>query len=98
MTNRLFVAGLPYEATEQELMDLFSKAGKVLTAKIIIDRATNRSKGFGFIDMETPEEAQTAIDTLNGDKSMGRTLIVKEATPKPDYQPRRSFDRDRRDR
>ncbi|HET7099393.1 MAG TPA: RNA-binding protein [Patescibacteria group bacterium] len=85
--KRLFVAGLPFETTEAELKDLFSKVGVVVSASIIIDKFSGRSKGFGFVEMTTDEEAQNAIKTLNETDFGGRRLVVAEAKPqeKRDY-------------
>lgn len=102
MAKRLFVGGLPYSTTEEELRDLFSKAGSVESINIIIDRFTNQAKGFAFVDMGTDEEAQNAIKTLNGTDLGGRKLIVAEAKPMEE-RPQRNFggggfqDRGRRD-
>lgn len=81
MNKRLFVAGLPFETTEAELKELFTKAGVVVSATIIIDKFSGRSKGFGFVEMETPEEATNAITTLNETDFNGRKLVVAEAKP-----------------
>jgi RNA recognition motif-containing protein len=76
---RLYVGGLPYQTTEQELIDLFQQVGTVGTATIIIDRATGRSKGFGFVEMEDTQEAQDAITRLNGTMLGNRTITVNQA-------------------
>ncbi len=81
MTNKLFVGGLAYELTDAQLEEHFAQAGKVLSAKVIIDRDTGRGKGFGFVEMETEAEAKTAMDTLNNSELLGRTIVVKEAKP-----------------
>lgn len=81
MNKRLFVAGLPFETTEAELRTLFSQAGVVVSATIIIDKFSGRSKGFGFVEMETAEEASKAITTLNESEFGGRRLVVAEAKP-----------------
>lgn len=78
-TSRLFVGGLPWSATSEELTKLFSKAGKVKSATVITDRQTGRSRGFGFVEMETPEENKKAIEKLNGDESLGRKIVVNFA-------------------
>ncbi len=85
MSPKLFVGSLSFDTTEQALTEAFAQAGTVVSAKIIIDRMTNRSKGFGFVEMSTPEEAQKAIDMWNGKVLGGRTLMVNEARP---MQPR----------
>jgi RNA recognition motif-containing protein len=81
MNKRLFVAGLPFTTSEAELKELFTKAGVVVSATIIIDKFSGRSKGFGFVEMETPEEATNAITTLNETDFGGRKLVVAEAKP-----------------
>lgn len=81
MAKKLYVGGLPYSATEDALRDLFSQAGTVESASIITDRASGRSKGFGFVEMSTEEEAQKAIETLNGKDFEGRNITVNEARP-----------------
>lgn len=81
MANRLYVGGLPYETTEDQIRDSFAQAGTVVMANIIMDRMTGRSKGFGFVEMSTNEEAQAAIDMWNGKDFGGRKLTVNEARP-----------------
>lgn len=81
MANKLFVGGLPYSVTEDELRDLFAAIGEVDSAQIIIDRETNRSKGFGFVTMKTDDDAQAAIKELDGKDFQGRRLAVNEARP-----------------
>ena len=80
---RLYVGGLPYQTTEEELIDLFQQVGNVSTATIIIDRATGRSKGFGFVEMGDAQEAQNAIARLNGSTLGNRTITVNEAQERP---------------
>jgi len=82
MMKKLYVGGLPYSTTEDALRDLFSQAGSVESAVIIMDRMTGRSKGFGFVEMATEEDAKTAIDTFNGKDYEGRSLTVDEARPR----------------
>lgn len=82
MSNKLFVGSLPYAVTEDQLKELFSGAGSVASARVITDRATGRSKGFGFVEMSTEEEAQRAIEMFNGKDMDGRTIVVNEARPK----------------
>lgn len=79
--KKLFVGGLNFKTTEQTLADAFSKAGKVLSAVIIMDRMTQRSKGFGFVEMENDDEAQAAIEMYNDQELDGRRVIVNEARP-----------------
>ncbi|MEX5212828.1 MAG: RNA-binding protein [Nitrospiraceae bacterium] len=82
MGSKIFVGGLPYAATEQELTDLFGQHGAVASAQIVTDRFTGQSRGFGFVEMTSPAEAQTAINALNGTQFGGRTLTVNEAKPR----------------
>ena len=96
MAKNLFVAGLSYNMTESELQDLFAEYGTVVSAKIVMDRETNRSKGFGFVEMSTEEESKNAIQALNGKDMDGRALAVNEARPREE-RPARSFG-DRNDR
>ncbi|MCD6568883.1 RNA-binding protein [bacterium] len=81
MNTRLYVGSLSYDTTEESLKDFFSQAGTVNSVSIITDKYSGRSKGFGFVDMSTEEEAQKAIETLNGKELDGRTIIVDEARP-----------------
>ncbi|KKQ93292.1 MAG: RNA-binding protein [Candidatus Levybacteria bacterium RIFCSPHIGHO2_02_FULL_39_36] len=84
MTNKLFIGSLDYSTTDAQLEEHFSKIGKVLSAKVIVDRMTGQGKGFGFVEMETPEAAKEALDQLNGSQLNGRSIAVKEATPRPE--------------
>ncbi len=84
MAKRIYVGGLPYSATEEDLEQLFSASGVVKDATIITDRYTGQAKGFGFIEMENDDEADAAINTLNGTQMGGRTLTVNEAKPRED--------------
>lgn len=81
MAKKLYVGNLPYSATQQTLQDLFAQAGTVATATVIIDRMSGRSKGFGFVEMSTEEEAEKAIEMFNGKEVDGRKLTVNEAKP-----------------
>jgi len=81
MGKKLYVGNLPYSATEQALVEAFSQCGKVESAKIITDRETGRSKGFGFVEMSTDEEAQGAIAKFHGADYDGRQMTVNEARP-----------------
>ncbi len=81
MGNKLYVGSLPYSTTEQQLSELFAEHGTVQSAKVITDRYTGQSRGFGFVEMSTGEEAQKAITALNGTPLGGRTLVVNEARP-----------------
>lgn len=79
--KKLFVGGLSFKTTEQGLAEAFSKAGTVLSAVIIVDRLTNRSKGFGFVEMENDADAATAIEMYNEKELDGRRVVVNEARP-----------------
>ncbi|MDP3837039.1 MAG: RNA-binding protein [bacterium] len=79
--KKLFVGGLSFQTTEDVLADAFAKAGNVTSSVIIKDRMTQRSKGFGFVEMETEEEAQAAIAMWNGQELDGRRVAVNEARP-----------------
>ena len=81
MAKKLYVGGLSYNTTEQTLKDAFAQAGTVETAIIITDKISGRSKGFGFVEMSSDEEAKKAIETLNGKELDGRNIIVNEARP-----------------
>ena len=81
MSTKLYVGGLPYSTTEQQLTELFSQQGSVTSAKVITDKFTGQSRGFGFVEMSTTEEAQKAISALNGTQLDGRPLTVNEAKP-----------------
>ncbi len=78
----LYVGNLPYKLTEEELTELFVAYGEVTEAKIIKDRFTDRSKGFGFVEMASADEAKQAIDNLNGTSVQGRQIVVNEARPR----------------
>lgn len=84
MATKLFVGGLPYATTEDELKGFFSDQGTVENVTIIMDRETGRSKGFGFVEMSSDEEAQNAIKNLNGKELGGRNIAVNEARPRED--------------
>lgn len=79
MSKKLYVGNLPFTTTSDELENLFSEHGQVTDAVVITDRETGRSRGFGFVEMSTPEEAQTAIGSLNGSNFGGRDLTVNVA-------------------
>ena len=81
MSVKLYVGGLPYSVTEQQLEELFSQQGAVTSSKVITDRVTGQARGFGFVEMATSEEAQKAITSLNGTQMGGRTITVNEARP-----------------
>ncbi len=82
MEKRLYVGNLPYTTTEEELRTLFGQAGQVTSIAIITDRETGRSKGFGFVEMATPAEAQKALSMFNGYSLGRRQLTVNEARPR----------------
>ena len=81
MGNKLYVGGLPYSVTEGQLQEVFAAHGTVESAKVISDKFTGQSRGFGFVEMSSGGEAQKAIEALNGTQLDGRTLVVNEAKP-----------------
>jgi len=83
--KKLYVGNLPYQVGDAELEQLFSEFGSVQSVQVIHDRDTGRSKGFGFVEMGSDQEAQAAIAALNGQQSGGRALTVNEARPKPEF-------------
>ncbi len=92
MQNKLFVGSLSYNTTDESLAEAFAVAGTVVSAKVIMDRDSGRSKGFGFVEMSSEQEAQTAIKMLAGKELDGRTLTVNLAKPmadRPARPPRR---------
>lgn len=88
MSVRLYVGNLPFSATEEELENLFSQSGVVISTNIVTDRDTGRSRGFAFVEMESSEAANAAIEALNGVDFNGRSLTVNEAKPKESRGPR----------
>lgn len=84
MATKLYVGNLPYSAKEESLKEHFSSAGSVASVKIIIDRETGRSKGFGFVEMDSEDGAQSAVSQLDGQEFEGRSLRVSEAKPQPE--------------
>lgn len=82
MGKKLFVGGLPFATTSEELEKLFADAGTVESANVITDRMTGRSRGFGFVEMSSDEEAKEAIKKLNGNKLGDRDIVVSEAKPR----------------
>ncbi len=82
MNNKLFVGNLSFNTTENDLQDMFAAHGTVTEANLMMDRATGRPRGFGFVTMGTPEEAQTAVEALNGKSVDGRALTVNLARPR----------------
>lgn len=95
MATKLFVGSLPWSVTDDQLKDFFASAGTVETANVVMDRETNRSRGFGFVEMSSEEEAQAAIKQLNNADLAGRNIIVSEARPKTDRPSGGSFNRDK---
>ncbi len=84
MAKKLYVGNLSYQITEDGLRDVFAAIGEVTSSKIVMDTATGRSRGFGFVEMANDEEAEKAITTLNGTAVMDRTINVSEARPQRD--------------
>ncbi|MCB0794167.1 MAG: RNA-binding protein [Flavobacteriales bacterium] len=88
----IYVANVPYSVRDEDLRELFEAYGEVSSAKIIMDRVTNRSRGFGFVEMANDEAARNAIEQTNGKSFHGRDLVVNEARPRTDGdRPARSF-------
>jgi cold-inducible RNA-binding protein len=94
MATNLFVGSLPYAVDDAQLEELFAAVGSVASAKVITDRETGRSKGFGFVEMATDEDAKKAIAELDGKEVSGRAIAVKEAQPRENRE-RRPFNGDR---
>ncbi|MEZ5608568.1 MAG: RNA-binding protein [Burkholderiaceae bacterium] len=88
MGNKLYVGNLPYSVRDQDLEQAFSQFGAVTSAKVMMERDTGRSKGFGFVEMGSNEEAQAAIDGMNGQSLGGRNVVVNEARPMEPRPPR----------
>ena len=84
MSTKLYVGNLPFQTTSEDLRDHFAKAGNVESAQVVEDRMTGRSRGFGFVEMTSPEEAAAAIEQFNGKDFNGRNLTVNEARPRTD--------------
>lgn len=93
MAKKLYVGGLSYDTTENTLKETFAGAGTVESATIIMDRMSGRSKGFGFVEMSSEEEAQKAIEMLNGKEIDGRSVTVNEARPQEPRSRGGGFDR-----
>ncbi|HET8563326.1 MAG TPA: RNA-binding protein [Candidatus Binatia bacterium] len=89
MGNKLYVGGLPYSVTEAQLEEIFSKHGSVVSARVISDKFSGKSRGFGFVEMASSEEGKRAIEALNGTDLEGRTLVVNEARPQERREGRR---------
>ncbi|MDD4931220.1 MAG: hypothetical protein PHG66_03710 [Candidatus Colwellbacteria bacterium] len=92
MAKRLYVGGLPYATRDSDLKETFSEIGEVASATVIMDRATGRSKGFGFVEYVNDADADKAIDAFDGKDLGGRTINVNEARPMED-RPKRDFNR-----
>jgi RNA recognition motif-containing protein len=90
MNKKLYVGGLAYSVTDEQLHRLFSSHGTVESAKVITDKFTDRSRGFGFVEMSTQEEAEKAIQALNGTQHEGRNLTVNISKPRDDRSSGRS--------
>ncbi|OGY24263.1 MAG: RNA-binding protein [Candidatus Woykebacteria bacterium RBG_13_40_15] len=82
MAKRLFVGSLPYDVTQEELQEMFAAVGTVESATLITDKFSGRSKGFGFVEMSSDEEADKAVKELNGKDVKGRNIVVNEARPR----------------
>jgi RNA recognition motif-containing protein len=93
MGNKLYVGNLPYKVRDNDLADLFSPYGEVASAKVMMERGTDRSKGFGFVEMADDAQAQAAIAGLHGQGMGGRPLVVNEARPLEPRPPRQFGDR-----
>ncbi len=89
MVNKLFVSNLAWEVNDEKLAEIFGSFGKVINASVILDKMTGKSRGFGFVEFEKPEEAKEAMDKMNGVLVMGRSLRIAEALPKKEYTPGR---------
>jgi len=87
MSMKLYVGGLAYSVNDQELEKIFAEHGQVVSAKVITDRDSGQSKGFGFVEMSDLKEAQTAIKELNGKEISGRSIMVNQARPQEDRKP-----------
>ncbi len=82
MSKKLFVGSLPWAVSDEALKEAFTQYGNVVSAKVVTDRQTGRSRGFGFVEMESDSEASAAIEALNGSDLNGRNIVVNEAKPK----------------
>jgi RNA recognition motif-containing protein len=93
MATKLFIGSLAWATTDDSLRELFAQVGEVVSANVIVDRETNRSKGFGFVEMSSEEDAKKAVDQLNGKDLDGRPIVVSEARPREERP--RNFSNDR---
>lgn len=89
MEKRLYVGNLSYSSTESDVQELFAEAGTVVNCELVLDKFTSRSRGFAFVEMDTPEEAQKAVELLNDRDLQGRPLRVNIARPREERPPRR---------
>lgn len=91
MSPKLYIGNLGYDVTDDQLKDLFAQAGKIVSAVVITDRYSGRSKGFAFVEMSNNDEAKKAIEMFNGKDFQGRKIIVNEARPREprEFQPRK---------
>jgi cold-inducible RNA-binding protein len=96
MATKLYVGGLAYAVDDNQLKDFFSTAGQVESAQVIVDRDSKQSKGFGFVEMSSAEEAQKAIKELNGKELSGRSIVVNEARPREERPSNKFGNRDSR--
>jgi RNA recognition motif-containing protein len=85
MSRKLFVGNLPFSTSEGELHQLFEQAGPIESVRVMRDMATGRARGFAFVEMQTGEDAQAAIQRFNGTELGGRTIVVNLARPKPEF-------------
>ncbi|MFZ1484228.1 MAG: RNA-binding protein [Candidatus Saccharimonadales bacterium] len=90
MATKLFVGSLPWGVDDAQLEELFAAYGQIVSAKVIVDRDTNRSKGYGFVELEDDAAAKKAVEALNGSDVQGRPIVVNEARPREE-RPRRDF-------
>ena len=98
MNSKLYVGNLPYQTSETELQDLFTPFGTVKSAKVIVDRDTGKSKGFGFVEMSSEDEAKEAIETLDGKENNGRSIrvnVAQEREKRPRYNNNRGYSNNR---
>ncbi len=98
MSNKIYVGGLPFSTTDGQLEEIFSAHGTVESARVITDKFTGKSRGFGFVEMSSSNEAQKAIESVNGTEIEGRTLTVNEAKPQEKRSGGGGFSGGRRDR
>lgn len=92
----IYVANIPFKASDDELKELFLEYGEVISAKIIFDKLTKRSRGFGFVEMGNDDEARQAMEALNGKDFMGKKLVVNEARPRTERPDNRQYGNDNR--